>query len=101
MSSQAPPLSVVVVSPQQQRVSHGSSSVGPVVGVLVAILILGAMAVMVGRLCSGKRIMGYGNFDLETWAETKCSSCIDGRIQVNTPLPKPNDSAVAAAAASQ
>ncbi|PON38093.1 hypothetical protein PanWU01x14_315310 [Parasponia andersonii] len=87
LNQQAPPLEVV-----SQHVSHGPS-VGPVVAVLAVILILGAMAVMVGRLCSGKRIMGYGQFDLESWAETKCSSCIDGRIHANAPLPRANASA--------
>ena len=86
LNQQTPPLTIV-----SQHGSHGPP-VGPVVGVLVVILLLGAMAVMVGRLCSGKRIMGYGQFDLESWAETKCSSCIDGRNHVNAPLPRDNAS---------
>ncbi|PRQ27598.1 hypothetical protein RchiOBHm_Chr6g0306971 [Rosa chinensis] len=65
---------------------HGS--IGAVVGVLVMVVILAVVAVVIGRLCSGKTIMGYGHFDMESWAETKCSSCIDGRISVS--LPRPN-----------
>lgn len=72
----------------------GSSSVGPVIGVLVVIIVFAVVAVVVGRLCSGKSIMGYGHFDLESWAETKCSSCIDGRI--SPPPPRVNVSVAAA-----
>lgn len=63
----------------------GSGSVGPVIGVLVVIIVFAVVAVVVGRLCSGMSIMGYGHFDLESWAETKCSSCIDGRISPTPP----------------
>ncbi|KVI10775.1 uncharacterized protein LOC112506284 [Cynara cardunculus var. scolymus] len=58
--------------------SHGS--VGPVIGVLAVIMVMGAVAVMIGRLCSGRRIMGHGQYDFEGWVETKCSTCIDGRL---------------------
>ncbi|OIW15225.1 hypothetical protein TanjilG_08817 [Lupinus angustifolius] len=64
--------------------SHGS--VGPVIAVLAVITVLGVIAAMIGRLCSGHRIMGYGDYDIERWVETKCSSCVDGRI---TPHPPP------------
>ncbi|KAK7310874.1 hypothetical protein RJT34_08647 [Clitoria ternatea] len=78
---QPPP---VIVS--QESSQHGS--VGPVVGVMVVIIVLGVIAVMIGRLCSGRRIMGHGQYDVESWAERKCSTCIDGRI--NLPIPRPS-----------
>ncbi|KAL1344149.1 hypothetical protein HN51_018030 [Arachis hypogaea] len=74
--------------PPQQSYDDGMSehdSVGPVVGVLVVVIVLGVIAVMIGRLCSGRRIMGYGQYDIESWAERKCSTCIDGRINLSLP----------------
>ncbi|XP_022144319.1 uncharacterized protein LOC111014030 [Momordica charantia] len=83
---------------QQPYGGHLSNgSVGPVIGVLVVIIVFAVVAVVVGRLCSGKTIMGYGHFDLESWAETKCSSCIDGRI--SPPPPRANVSAATTATA--
>lgn len=74
---QAPPL----LPTQQAYTSHsGHGSVGPVIGVLAIIIILGALAIMVGRLCSGRRIMGHGQYDFESWVETKCATCLDGRV---------------------
>ncbi|CAI9764397.1 unnamed protein product [Fraxinus pennsylvanica] len=82
---QPPPM---VVAAEQASTAHsGHGSVGPVIGVLAVIIILGAMAVMIGRLCSGRRIMGRGRYDIEEWAETKCSSCIDGRVFPPSPPP--------------
>ncbi|KAL2346377.1 hypothetical protein Fmac_000377 [Flemingia macrophylla] len=72
-----PPVSVAQHSPQE--------SVGPVIGVLIVIIVLGIIAVMIGRLCSGRRIMRHGQYDVESWAERKCSSCIDGRINISLP----------------
>ncbi|KAF3616007.1 hypothetical protein P3S67_019895 [Capsicum chacoense] len=66
------------------RPGHGS--IGPVIAVLAVIAVLGAIAVMIGRLCSGRRIMGHGQYDFEGWVETKCASCIDGRVD---PIPRP------------
>lgn len=95
IEQQSPP----ALGMQQNYGGHpGSGSVGPVIGVLVVIIVFAVIAVVVGRLCSGRSIMGYGHFDLESWAETKCSSCIDGRI--SPPPPRVNVSAAAAAAAS-
>lgn len=74
---QPPPVSVAQRSPHE--------SVGPVIGVLVVIIMLGVIAVMIGRICSGRRIMGHGQYDVESWAERKCSSCIDGRINLSLP----------------
>ncbi|CAI0558449.1 unnamed protein product [Linum tenue] len=68
--------------------SSSHASIGPVIAVLVVIMILGIVAGMIGRLCSGRTIFGYGDYDIESWAETKFSSCIDGRITTsNTPPP--------------
>ncbi|KAJ8506756.1 hypothetical protein OPV22_007642 [Ensete ventricosum] len=61
--------------------SHGGS-VGPVIAVLAVIAVLGVIAGILGRLCSGRTIMGYGHYDLEGWVERKCASCIDGRLEV-------------------
>ena len=60
--------------------AHGES-VGPVIAVLAVIAVLGVIAGIVGRLCSGRTIMGYGHYDLEGWFEQKCASCIDGRLE--------------------
>jgi hypothetical protein len=30
--------------------------------------------------------MGHGQYDLESWAERKCSTCIDGRINLSMPM---------------
>ncbi|KAE8690292.1 putative peptidyl-prolyl cis-trans isomerase d, ppid [Hibiscus syriacus] len=43
--------------------SHGS--VGPVIAVLAVITILGVIAGMIGRLCSGRPIMGHVHYDFE------------------------------------
>ncbi|PIA52316.1 hypothetical protein AQUCO_01000287v1 [Aquilegia coerulea] len=72
----------------QQAYSTDSShkSWGPFIAVFSVITILTIMAVMIGRLCSGKKIWGYGygHYDLEAWIERKCFSCIDGRIDPST-----------------
>ncbi|KAL2456801.1 uncharacterized protein Fot_56662 [Forsythia ovata] len=75
---QPPPM---VVAAQQASTAHpGHGSVGPVIGVLAVITVLGVIAVMIGRLCSGRRIMGHGRYDFEEWVETKCATCIDGQV---------------------
>ncbi|XP_027356416.1 uncharacterized protein LOC113865842 [Abrus precatorius] len=76
---QPPPMNVA------QQSQH--ESVGPVVGVMVVVIVLGVIAVMIGRLCSGRRIMGHGQYDVESWAERKCSTCIDGRINLSIARP--------------
>ncbi|KAF5189079.1 hypothetical protein FRX31_021334 [Thalictrum thalictroides] len=40
---------------------------------------------MIGRLCSGGKVMGRGNYDFEDWVEKKCASCIDGGIDPPPP----------------
>ncbi|CAL9774738.1 unnamed protein product [Musa acuminata subsp. burmannicoides] len=67
--------------------SHGGS-VGPVIAVLAVIMVLGVIAGIVGRLCSGRTIMGYGHYDLEGWFERRCAPCIDGRLEAPTPRPR-------------
>lgn len=79
-----PPMEVTHQSYNASQSGHGS--IGPVIGVLAVITILGAIAVMIGRLCSGRRIMGHGQYDFEGWVEAKCGSCIDGRVD---PPPRP------------
>ena len=76
-----PPMEVT----QQAYTAHsGHGSIGPFIGVLAVITILGVIAGMIGRLCSGRQIMGHGQYDFEGWVERKCSSCLDGRVD---PLP--------------
>lgn len=72
--------------PLDQQKSYSNShdgSIGLVIGVVIGVIIIGIISIVVGRLCSGRRVMGFeGEFDLERWAETKCSSCIDGRLNI-------------------
>ncbi|XVF74157.1 hypothetical protein PTKIN_Ptkin13bG0037600 [Pterospermum kingtungense] len=75
-----PPAVTVTQQPMPYNSHAIHASVGPVIAVLLVIIILGVVAGMIGRLCTGRRIMGYGQYDIESWIETKCSSCIDGRI---------------------
>lgn len=82
---QPPPMAMATEQAYSAHTGHGS--VGPVIGVLAVITILGAIAVMVGRLCSGRGIFGHGpRYDFESWVETKCSSCVDGRV--DSPAPR-------------
>lgn len=76
---QPPPLEVM--APQDIANKADDGSIGPVIGVLSVIIIVGVFAGMVGRLCSGRPIMGYGGqYDFESWVEKKFSSCLDGRV---------------------
>lgn len=85
-----PPLAVT----QQAYTAHsGHGSVGPVIAVLAVITILGVIAGMIGRLCSGRRILGHGQYDVESWVEKKCSSCLDGHV--DPPRTRPTDIPVA------
>ncbi|XP_062109794.1 uncharacterized protein LOC133821628 [Humulus lupulus] len=78
IDQQPPPMAVV----QQAYTAHsGRGSVGPVIAVLAVITVLGVIAGMIGRLCSGRRVMGHGQYyDFEGWVERKCSSCLDGTV---------------------
>ncbi|KAL8153984.1 hypothetical protein V2J09_011744 [Rumex salicifolius] len=62
--------------------SAAHASLGPVIGVVAVVLILCAVAVVIGRLCSGRSIMGYGHYNMETWVESKFSSCVDGTVLI-------------------
>ncbi|KAF9608667.1 hypothetical protein IFM89_010451 [Coptis chinensis] len=80
-----PPIGMVVAQQQAYNTNSSHGSYGPFIAVILVITILGILAVIVGRLCSGRRIFGYGpHYDFESWIETKCSSCIDGRIDLPT-----------------
>lgn len=84
LQQQLPPPMFMSQQAYSDRPGHGS--VGPVIAVLAVIAVLGAIAVMIGRLCSGRKIMGRGQYDFEGWVETKCASCIDGRVDQ---IPRP------------
>ncbi|KAJ8773822.1 hypothetical protein K2173_008285 [Erythroxylum novogranatense] len=59
--------------PPQAYTTHGShGSVGAFIAVLAVIIILGVIACMIGRLCSGRRILGFGEYDMAGWVERKC-----------------------------
>lgn len=91
MSSMAmPPPDTVAQQSYNGASQH--ASIGPLIGVLVVIIMLGIIAVMIGRLCSGRRIMGHGEYDIERWAENKCSTCIDGTINLPHSLPRTTES---------
>ncbi|XP_074562021.1 uncharacterized protein LOC141818406 [Curcuma longa] len=85
---QFPPPAAVYSAPYRSQ----GGSVGPVIAVLALIAVLGVIAGIVGRLCSGRTIMGYGHYDLSGWVERKCASCIDGRLEAPPPPPlqRPN-----------
>ncbi|XVF36215.1 hypothetical protein REPUB_Repub19eG0039200 [Reevesia pubescens] len=87
---QQPPPVTVTQQPYNSHTIH--ASIGPVIAVLLVIIILGLLAGMIGRLCTGRKIMGYGQYDIESWIEAKCSSCIDGRIYSSPPPPRANAS---------
>ncbi|XP_028102058.1 uncharacterized protein LOC114301300 [Camellia sinensis] len=86
---QPPPPPPIEVIEQAYTAHSGHGSIGPVIAVLAVITILGAIAVVIGRLCSGRRIMGHGQYDFEGWVEAKCGSCINGRVDPPPPHPPP------------
>ncbi|CAA7019625.1 unnamed protein product [Microthlaspi erraticum] len=69
--------------------ASGHSTIGPFIAVLILVIVLCILASVLGRLCSGKTILGYGDYDMERWAESRCSSCIDGHILPHRPSPSP------------
>ncbi|KAG6419672.1 hypothetical protein SASPL_116181 [Salvia splendens] len=77
-----------VIEPLEAAPMHPGK--GPVIGVLVVITILRAIAVMIGRLCSGRGIRGHARYDFEKWVETICASCIDGGLDPPPPRVVPN-----------
>lgn len=85
-----PPVLLQPLGQQQQdyRANPNHGSVGPLIGVLAVVAILGTVAVGIGRLCSGRGIMGRGYYDFESWFEKKCGFCIDGRLDLPPPPPQ-------------
>ncbi|KAI3786310.1 hypothetical protein L1987_39902 [Smallanthus sonchifolius] len=75
-----PPPFPPVIEEHAYKPHSGHGSVGPVIGVVAVIMVMGAVAVVIGRICSGRRVMGHVQYDFEGWMETKCSTCIDGRL---------------------
>ncbi|KAG0453743.1 hypothetical protein HPP92_025047 [Vanilla planifolia] len=69
--------------PSRQR---PEGSIGPLIGVLTVIIVLGVIACLIGRLCSGRRIAGIGQYDVEGWMERNFASCINGPPAVLPPL---------------
>ncbi|KAJ0582928.1 putative sorting nexin [Helianthus annuus] len=83
--TQQPPPYPPVIQEHAYKPHSGHGSVGPVLGVLAVVMVLGAVAIMIGRLCSGRRVMGHVQYDFEGWMETKCATCIDGRLDPPPP----------------
>ncbi|XP_065017838.1 uncharacterized protein LOC135644299 [Musa acuminata AAA Group] len=75
----------------------GGGSIGPVIGVVLGVVALAVVAGLVGRLCSGLSILGYGHYDLHGWIERKCAACVDGRPEAPPP-PQPSTNVAPAAA---
>lgn len=69
--------------------ASGHSTIGPFIAVLIVVTVLCVLASVIGRLCSGKTVFGYGDYDIERWAERRCASCIDGHILPHRPSPSP------------
>ncbi|KAG0488263.1 hypothetical protein HPP92_006819 [Vanilla planifolia] len=65
--------------PSSMVYSPSNPSMGPLIGALVVIAVVGVIACLVGQLCSGRRIAGFG-YDAEGWIERKCASCIEGGV---------------------
>ncbi|XP_044489996.1 uncharacterized protein LOC123214298 [Mangifera indica] len=85
LDQQPPPMAMMQ---QAYTARSGHGSVGPVIAVLAVITILGVIAGMIGRLCSGRRVMGRREYDFEGWVERKCSSCLDGNIDPHPTRPE-------------
>lgn len=95
MSFQPPP------SLPLQHLHDRKGSYGAAIALVVVILVLAVIAAIAGRLCSGQSIFGFGHFDFEGWIETKCASCIDGRIESHAPPQAATSQSEAAAAAAE
>ncbi|KAG8054433.1 hypothetical protein GUJ93_ZPchr0001g33051 [Zizania palustris] len=56
---------------------------------LAVLAVLAAVAVAVGRLCFGRRMLGQagGNHDLEAWVERTCGPCVGASIFSAAPVP--------------
>ncbi|XP_039056101.1 uncharacterized protein LOC120198937 [Hibiscus syriacus] len=89
--AQQPPPEVAVTEEPYYNSHTAHVSIAPLIAVLLVITILGIVTSMIGRLCTGLKVMSVGQFDIESWIETKCS-CIDGRIYPHQPPPRSNAS---------
>ncbi|KAK4724371.1 hypothetical protein R3W88_027150 [Solanum pinnatisectum] len=78
-----PPPMIVDQQAYSDHRDHGS--VGPVIAILIAIFVLGAIFVIIGKVCSGHGLMGRCFYDFEGWVETNCGSCIDGWVNPISP----------------
>eukprot|EP00249_Psilotum_nudum_P011877 c23441_g2_i1 orf=573-1055(-) len=61
--------------------SHSGGAIGPLFVVLAIIVILGVVAGLVSRVCSGRHWGGDTEYDFEGWVEHRCASCIDGDVE--------------------
>ncbi|CAA0372109.1 hypothetical protein AtNW77_Chr2g0245821 [Arabidopsis thaliana] len=84
-----PPPATEVSQDSSSVSSAGNSTIGPFIAVFIVVTVLCVLASVIGRLCSGKTILGYGDYDMERWAESRCGSCIDGHIIPHRPSPSP------------
>ncbi|KAG0453757.1 hypothetical protein HPP92_025061 [Vanilla planifolia] len=84
--SPPPPPPPATVYPPSHLDNGQRGSIGPLIGVLTVIIVLGVIACLIGRLCSGRRIAGIGQYDVEGWMERNCASCINGLPAVVPPL---------------
>ncbi|KAL1193556.1 hypothetical protein V5N11_025753 [Cardamine amara subsp. amara] len=71
--------------PPATELPQHHAAIGPFIAVFIVVIVLCVLASVIGRLCSGKTILGYGAYDMERWAESRCSSCIDGHIRPSPP----------------
>lgn len=71
---QLPPIQTT----QQAYTAHsGRGPGGLIIGVLAMITILGALVVMIGSLCSGRKVNGNLQYDIEGWVETSINIYIE------------------------
>ncbi|KAL5228661.1 hypothetical protein ABZP36_016926 [Zizania latifolia] len=65
-----------------------TGSYGPVIAMLAVLAVLAAVAVAVGRLCFGRRMLGQagGGHDLEAWVERTCGPCVGASIFSAAPV---------------
>ncbi|KAG6605124.1 hypothetical protein SDJN03_02441, partial [Cucurbita argyrosperma subsp. sororia] len=69
--------------PGQAASSHvgADGPFGPVIAILVVMVILGTVAGMIGRLFSGRRVVGGGQYDVEARLTTFHRRGLHGRPQ--------------------
>lgn len=74
-----------------------AAAVGPLFVVLAIIMVLGVLAGLIGRVCSGRHWGVDTQYDFEGWVEKRCANCIDGDVEAPPPPPpdKPAEEAAA------